>query len=773
MSPSHRIRGVHARDRFALTPWILAVVVGAPLQAQVGGAWQQVGPAPSHGGQVEGITNREVTGAVNAIAVHPSDANILYVGAVNGGIWRTANATAAAPTWTRLTDDLRSLSIGALEFDPTDASRQTLVAGVARTSSNGGIGGERIGMLRTTNGGSSWAVLSGGVLTGRSVVGVAGRGTTLLAATDLGIYRSTDSGVGFTLISGGPTTGLPAGAISDLAADPGNNARFYAAVTSTNRGIYRSTDTGATWTKVSDTAIDAVLNSGTGTRRTEIVVGASTQVFVVIVGSNGRLAEVFRSPDGATGWTALGVPTTTEEGGSVFGAHPGAQGATHLSAAADPTNSNIVYVGGDRQPYFGEGIGSSNFFPNSIGANDYSGRLFRGDASQPAGSRWTPLTHNGTANNSAPHADSRDMAFDAAGNLLETDDGGVYKRINPRLASGSWVSLNGDLTTSEYHSIAYDAVSNRTLGGAQDTGTTEQRNTATRIFDSVSTGDGGHAAVEDRSSATTSTRYTSFQGLQVLRRRTVNASNVVTATQFPALTVTSGPALSAQFYTPIATNNADATRLLIGAANGIYESANRGDTVVQISTSVINPTRDPVVYGIAGNPDFILAGSGSNVIRRTTSGGAVTTVASLAATVADVEVDPDNAANLFGLTPTSVHFSNNSGTTFGNVTGNLISGFNPGTLRTMAFVPGGDDALVVAGDRGVYVAFASSGHSNWQRLGTGLPNAVVFELEYDRTDDVLVAGTHGRGAWLLSPVIPVINIFRDGFETQLNPGSSP
>ena len=192
---------------------------------------------------------------------------------------------------------------------------------------------------------------------------------------------------------------------------------------------------------------------------------------VAIVGDSGRLTGVLRSVDGHAPWLDLGVPQTAEQNGVLFGAHPGGQGSIHLSVAADPSNPQLVYVGGDRQPYFGEGVsGSGNYFPNSIGARDYSGRLFRGDASLPVGTGWTPLTHSGTSNNSAPHADSRDMAIDAAGNVIETDDGGIYKRTQPGSATGSWVSLNGNLQTTEYHGIAWDAVSHRVIGGAQDTG---------------------------------------------------------------------------------------------------------------------------------------------------------------------------------------------------------------------------------------------------------------------------------------------------------------
>lgn len=57
-------------------------------------------------GQVEnispGLFDNPVSGAVNALAPHPTNPDVLYVAAVNGGIWRTANATAAKPSWYRL-----------------------------------------------------------------------------------------------------------------------------------------------------------------------------------------------------------------------------------------------------------------------------------------------------------------------------------------------------------------------------------------------------------------------------------------------------------------------------------------------------------------------------------------------------------------------------------------------------------------------------------------------------------------------------------------------
>ncbi|MFN9738039.1 MAG: WD40/YVTN/BNR-like repeat-containing protein [Pseudomonadota bacterium] len=759
-------------------------------------AWEILGPGPSHNGQVEGITNREVVGAVNAIAAHPTNADIVYIGSVNGGIWRTLNATAAAPAWTRQTDGFESLSIGSIEFDPTDATRQTLVAGVARTSSLARFGGTQPGMLRTTDGGANWVLLApGGALLNRAVVGIAARGAILVAATDNGVYRSTTTGTAFSLVSGAAGSGLPAGTTPDLAADPAMNARLYVAITSGSaRGVYRSTDTGATWAKVSDAAVDAVFDAGAS--RARLAVGAAGQVFVGVIGSNGRLAEVFRSGDGIGGWIALGVPTTAEQNGVLCGVPPGRQGGIHFSISADPVDANLVYVGGDRQPFFGEGVsGSMQFFPNSIGAIDFSGRLFRGDAAAAAGSRWTSLTHSGAGNASAPHADSRDMAFDAAGNLLEADDGGLYKRVNPRTTTGAWLSLNGDLQVTEYHGLSYDTVSNRVIGGSQDNGTTEQRDT-TRIFNAVSTGDGGHPAVEDRASTTLSTRYSSFQNLGSLRRRTVNASNVVQSTTFPARTVVGGgPALSAQFYTPIVINAAvveadtvNAARLLIGAANGIYESLDAGATIAFLTPVDAPPPvlrvnqfqGAPIVYGVPGNPDYILAGvtenpstAPVNALRvRTAAGAALAQFATLPSAARDVAVDRDSIVSgaptrLFVLTAAQVLTTANGAAPLSDITGNLVAGLSPGALRAMVFIPtAAVDALVVGADRGVFIARGPS-FDAWSRLGTGLPNAPVQELDYDLSDGVLVAGLLGRGAWIqrdpLGPTPPE-TLFANGFE---------
>src|SRR4051794_41001421 len=80
------------------------------------------------GGQTEGITNSPVVGAVKTVVAHPTDPNTAWVGSVNGGIWKTTNATAASPSWLPETDQAPSLSISSIDLDPTVGTNLVLGA---------------------------------------------------------------------------------------------------------------------------------------------------------------------------------------------------------------------------------------------------------------------------------------------------------------------------------------------------------------------------------------------------------------------------------------------------------------------------------------------------------------------------------------------------------------------------------------------------------------------------------------------------------------------
>ena len=848
-----------------------------------GGIWLAKGPGPAIDGQVEAILPGpdEVVGAIHTVAAHPTDPDTLYVGAANGGIWKTTNATATSPMWTPLTDFETSGSIGALEFDPMDGTHMTLVAGHGLYSSFGQVGGARDGLLKTTDGGATWSSIVGGssLPTGVNVSGVAPRGSTIVATSNFstpftcalgglsGIWRSTDGGTTFGLVL--PPSG-PAGVAFDLASDASSTTTLYTGMTfvagcsapsGLTNGVYKSTDTGATWSKVSDMTMDGLILDDLppampGTNNIEIAADGM-DVFVNIINS-GRPVGIFHSSDGGSSWTAMDIPRTPEFGGLIstvlpgapivvgtVGAHglgtgmevdiagvtgtlgangvstitflsavsfsldgssdftayggggtwtkvvglnpkvkPGSQGGIHAAIRTDPVTPSTVFLGGDRQ--------DGPPFPNFLGALDFSGRLFRGDATVAAtgaipSPQWEHLTHSssvatipggGTMMTSAPHADSREMVFDANGDLIEVDDGGIYRRTFPGSAAGDWSSINGNIQVTEQHDVAYDSLSNIIISGNQDTGTTQQMTENSLTWDSVSTADGGDVAVDD--SVSPSIRYSSFQNLLSFTKRTWDAGNGLVGTTMPALTyIGATPGVSGilgNFVTPVELNKVTPTHMVLGGCNAIFESLDMGATIIDIPglldtdclpASILGFSQNAIAYGgflgAVPNPDVLYVGAGPLLYNRTLPGG----ISLLPAypgteTIRDVVLNGSDWKEVFVIESnyttsiaaappffSKVYWSTDSGLTWTDITGNITDV----GLQTLEFVPGAPDRLMAGGRDGVYELTlpptAFPGPWVWGEIGTGLPNAPVWDMEYDATDNVLVVGTMGRGAWVL------------------------
>ena len=107
-----------------------------------------------------GLPGSPDSGAVESIAVNPSNPAQIYVATVNGGVWVTNNASTATPgnmTWTALTDQEPSLATGTIAFSPLDGTNRTLFVGTGTLSNLTGAGGPAVGIYRTTDGGTTWS----------------------------------------------------------------------------------------------------------------------------------------------------------------------------------------------------------------------------------------------------------------------------------------------------------------------------------------------------------------------------------------------------------------------------------------------------------------------------------------------------------------------------------------------------------------------------------------------------------------------------------------
>ena len=128
----------------------------------------------------------------------------------------------------------------------------------------------------------------------------------------------------------------------------------------------------------------------------------------------------------------------------------------------------------------------------------------------------------------------------------------------------------------------------------------------------------------------------------------------------------------------------------------------------------------------------------------------------LLATVVSVVMHPQDANIAFAATNVAVFMTTNGGGLWTNITNNLPT-LNPLTLRSLEFVTSAaGNALVVGSLNGAYSATQAAGFADWTKLGTDLPTAPVYELQYSSVDDVLIAGTLGRGAFKLKNASAVL-----------------
>lgn len=720
--------------------------------------WADQGPGPILNGQTEGLPGNPVAGGINAMAVDLHHPGTVYLATINGGVWKSINANTSSPNWTPLTDlKLPALSINSIAISPLNSA--TIFAGTGSTSSDAFDGSPGFGVIRSTDGGTSWSILAGATFAGRrinSIVPLARTsgglaGQVVLAATLFdggGAYRSTDGGNTFARISG--SAGLPSAGVSSLVADPTNSARLYAAVPSGYggggaAGVFRSDNAGVSWHAV-NTGL-----TGLGTsQRILLATGRHTGVaYAMVIGTAGAATGVFRSANGGATWTAIGVPAPT--------IHPGGQGILHAAIAADPVNPNVVYVSGDRQDFP---------FPNVNGCNNYSANTFRGDAS--LASPWQSVVCNG-AQGTSPHADSRDMDFDNNGNLLQANDGGINRLNNPNLATRVWDSLNGNIRSVEMHSAAFDAVSKIAFGGTQDTGTPMQNSPGSQTWTDFLQGDGGVVGVDDTSAGgASSIRYTSYNSLGFFNRSTWSPSNtLVSGPTALGLQIVSGAGTgldlfaadpNIQFYNPYEINRIDPRRMLIGTAN-IYESRDRGDTLANLLFTgkfVSSLSYGGRLHGVA-KPDALYVGTSGPgrplILHRASAAGALRELTAYpGGGVNDLVMDPNNIKNVYVADQLGqVWASFDAGFTWRNLTANLPKLL--GTARTIeliSFPCRCNTVLLVGGLGGVFhMHEPGSAGAVWSRLGSNLPHGLVLDLRYNYKASVVVAGILGRGAWTL------------------------
>lgn len=375
--------------------------------------WRLVGPrnTPSGGGN----------GRVNAIRVHPNNANTLFACVPSGGLWRSLNG---GTSWTPIADNLAVLGATDLAFDPTNANIMYLATG------DGNAGDSRsIGIYKSTDGGNTWNVTGLSFTASQSrilskIIISPTNNNLLLACSNVGIWRSTNAGSTWAQVSTENT--------KDLEFHPTNPNIVYAG----GKSFLRSTDGGATWT-----AITNGLPTATTVQRMAIAVSpaAPDRVYIVAAGNDYGLRGFYASTNAGASFT-LKITSPNLLGWEINGSDMGGQGWYDLAIAASPTDANTVYVGG------------INIWRTTDG-----------------GTTWALNAHwYGGGGRPMVHADIHDLIF--WGNTIYTGtDGGIYKTTN---SGSTWEDISSDLAIAQIYSIGVSATNpNLVISGHQDNGT--------------------------------------------------------------------------------------------------------------------------------------------------------------------------------------------------------------------------------------------------------------------------------------------------------------
>jgi photosystem II stability/assembly factor-like uncharacterized protein len=287
--------------------------------------WRQVGPF--RGGRAL---------AIEGIAGEPGT---YYFGAVAGGVWKTTDGGA---NWAPLFDKEAISSIGAIAVAPSDHNVIYVGTGEAAVRGNISYGA---GVYKSVDAGKTWKNIGlkdsrhiGALIVdpkNADIVLVAALGHIFGANQERGIFRTTDGGKTWNKVLGKDqeTGGI------DVVFDPQNSNVVFAALWQAKRqpwffssggpgsGLYRSDDGGANWKRLEGNGLpDGILG-----RIGVTVSGAdSNRVYAMIEAKEGGL---FRSEDGGAKWTRV-----NEDGRF-------RQRAWYFSKVyADPKAADTVYV---------------------------------------------------------------------------------------------------------------------------------------------------------------------------------------------------------------------------------------------------------------------------------------------------------------------------------------------------------------------------------------------------------------------------------------------
>ena len=667
--------------------------------------WKMIGP-------------KNINGRIASLCIHPSNSNILYAGAANGGVWKTLNG---GLNWSYqwITED--SMAVGGIAICQNFPN--TLYAATGEDTPGWGPSYPGVGIYKTTDGGSIWNKCTGTGVGDRcmKVIVHPTDPNTVYVASNSGFFKTTDGG-------STPWTLIHTGHCTDAVIDPFNPNIIYLAIW--NDGIYKTVDGGTTWNPANGGFQWRIVGSRLVQIWRGIPTGGSAEWISLAIGKNGTGGSNFLIAK--LGLNSGDVYKTTNGGSTWFRVASPVQPVTYNEwtniCAINPNNHNILFAGG---------VGLSR----SIN-----------------GSTFTPT--------SGTHSDHQQLVFDPFDPNIcyVATDGGVYKSTN---GGQNWTLQSTNLQATQLLSFGISQAGGYRIGGAtQDQGII-QSNGTTNWIDNGGGNEWGIFVVDPNNSQNI---YISPGG--GLLRQSINGGGSWATLTNGLTDVVNGTTTPAATTIDIAVKSGNSNVLLFAGtisdpsqspayfAIRIWRSTNKGVSFTGVFNMTDSPTK--VLFAPSDGNIVYLSCSNGNVYRNNNGGQSGSwslpyaivdrPVFSYISCMAIDWTDPNRIyIGYGGFGATRIMRSIDGGAHWTNISGSIPATALPLIpLNAIALDQYDQNKIYIGTDIGVFRT--RDGGLTWENYNNGFfisdhPRIIVTGLHLRRSDNALYSGTMGRGAY--------------------------
>lgn len=689
---------------------------------QAANEWTFIGRTTSPGGY-NGL------GRINVVKEDPNNSNIWWAGAASGGLWKTTNRGQSWTTNTDNTNNLSTIGISDVEIHPTNSNIMYLATGDRDANNTYGVG-----LLKSTDGGQSWNTtgLTYSITNYRIVNRILldpSNTNKLIAAVNNGIYISTDAGANWSKTLNGNC--------KDIEFKPNNTSIVYATIHANPGKFYKSTDGGSNWTEITN----GIPN--TDIRRIEIAVtpAANNNVYLVACKNDNGLRGVYLSTDSGDSFTLL-ADSPNMLSHAIDGNSTGGQGWYDLAIAVPNNNKNIIFIGG-----------VVTWVSTNLGVD------------------WE-LSNFWYNQNKAPtvHADQHDFHFTKDNTFLIGNDGGVYASSDN---GDTWDWLSTGLGITQYYKMSSSPFKlDHLIGGSQDNGTMIKKKDGT--WDDAVGGDGMKCLFDPTDSNIV---YASIQNGNPLVKSTNGGDSFFRINDEDKNNEYDDITDNGPWVTPYDLDPSNTDIMYVGMQN-IWKSTDGAKTFAKKTLG--NSNNIDEVYVSKKNPNYVYASTSNQFFRSTDKGETWIQVARPGeANTTDFCIHPNNE-NILWATNGNWNASNKVfySTDAGDSWTNISTGLPNLPVRCILYDDESVNRIYVGTDIGVF--YRDDITNTWVSFSNGLPKVIVEDLDINKANGRLYAGTYGRGFWyidlsidldvpkLVSPISGTKNLNYKSYEFKWN-----